>query len=122
MLEVYREAGVDPSNVSYVELHSHGMVEGDLQEINSVAEVFCSNQRSTPLLVGSTTSNMGHSEAAGGLVALVKILIAMHDYAIPANLHFSQRKSDIPGFSDDRLKVYTRISFLLEILLQGIVI
>ena len=111
LLEVYNEAGVDPSLVSYVELHGTGTAVGDPQEANSVAEVFCSNGRSTPLLVGSTKSNMGHSEPASGLAALAKVLIAIHDHAIPANLHFNEPNPDIPGLVDGRLKVRSLVTF-----------
>ena len=104
-MEVYSEAGIDPSKVSYVELHGTGTAAGDPQEANSVTEVFCSNGRRTPLLVGSTKSNMGHPEPASGLAALAKVLIAMHDHAIPANLHFSKPNPGIPGLLDGRLKV-----------------
>ena len=116
MLEVYNEAGVDPSTVSYVELHGNGTTAGDVQELNSVTEVFCSNRRSTPLLVGSSTSNMGYSEFASGLAALVKVLIAMHDHAIPANFYFSQPNADIPGLLDGRLKVNGRPSLAFFLL------
>jgi len=105
MLEVYTEAGVDPCTVSYVELHGTGTAAGDPQEANSVMQVFCGKGRSTPLLVGSTKSNMGHPEPASGLAALAKVLIAVHDHAIPANLHFNQPNPEIPGLLDGRLKV-----------------
>jgi len=105
MQEVYAESGVDPSKVSYVELHGTGTAIGDPAEGNSVAAVFCGNGRSTPLQIGSTKSNMGHSEPASGLAALAKVLIAMHDRAIPANLHFSQPNVNIMGLLDGRLKV-----------------
>lgn len=105
LLEVYNEAGVDPSNVSYLELHGTGTAAGDPQEMNSVTDVFCSNGRSAPLLVGSTKSNMGHPEPASGLAAMAKVLIAIHDHAVPANLHFAQPNPDIPGLHDGRLKV-----------------
>src|ERR1043165_1966812 len=64
LLEVYGEAGVDPSEVSYFELHGTGTKAGDPQEVNSVADVFCPSFRRSPLLIGSTKSNMGHSESA----------------------------------------------------------
>ena len=105
MTEVYKEAGVDPSSVSYVELHGTGTPVGDPQEAFGVAEVFCSNGRATPLLIGSTKSNMGHAEPASGLASLAKVLIAIHDRAIPANLHFNQPNPYIPGLLDGRLKV-----------------
>ena len=37
MEEVYSEAGVDPTQVSYVELHGTGTKVGDPQETNNVA-------------------------------------------------------------------------------------
>ena len=115
LLEVYKEAGVDPSVVSYVELHGTGTAAGDTQETNSVAEVFCNNGRSTPLLIGSTKSNMGHPEPASGLAAIAKVLIAMNDHAIPANLHFSQPNAAVPGLLDGRLKVCKSSYFSLKL-------
>ena len=103
--DVYSEVGVDPSAVSFVELNGTGTVVGDVQETNSVADVFCSNSRSGPLLIGSVKSNMGHSEISSGLASLAKVLIAMHDHAIPPNLHFIEPNPDIAGLMDGRLKV-----------------
>jgi len=103
--DVYGKAGVDPSDVSFVELHGTGTLIGDMQESNSVADVFCSNGRSDPLLIGSVKSNMGHSEISSGLSSLAKVIIAMHDHALPPNLHFKQPNPDIPALFDGRLKV-----------------
>jgi fatty acid synthase len=40
-----------------------------------------------------------------GLAALAKVVIAMEDGAIPANLHFKSPNTDIAGLSDGRLSV-----------------
>ena len=64
--EVYSECGVDPSSVVYVEAHGTGTAAGDPQEVNVIADVFCGTNRKTPLLIGSTKSNMGHPEPAAG--------------------------------------------------------
>lgn len=102
--EVYSEAGVDPSEVSYVEAHGTGTKVGDPQELNAIVDVFCKN-RSEPLLIGSTKSNMGHPEPASGLTSMAKVLIAMEDGKIPANLHFKNPNPDIAGLHDGSLKV-----------------
>jgi len=115
MRELYAEAGVDPASVPYVELHSTGTAVGDPQEINGVTEVFCSNGRSNPLLVGSVKSNMGHSEPTAGLASLAKVLIAINDRAIPANLHFNEPNPKVPGLFDGRLKVSLISSTSLQI-------
>ncbi len=66
LLEMYREAGVDPRDVTYVEAHGTGTRAGDPQELNAIADVFCGKERKQPLLIGSTKSNMGHPEGASG--------------------------------------------------------
>ncbi|CAH1398200.1 unnamed protein product [Nezara viridula] len=104
ILQVYREAGIDPADVAYVEAHGTGTKAGDAQEVNSIAEVFCKGRRS-PLLIGSVKSNMGHAEPASGVASIVKILMAMEAGVIPTNLHFKTPRTDIPGLSDGRLQV-----------------
>lgn len=120
--QVYAEAGINPAHVSYVEAHGTGTKAGDPQELNSMTDVFCTKDRQGPLLIGSTKSNMGHPEPASGtynnlrccrydylfllgLAALAKVIIAMEDGAIPANLHFNSPNTDIPGLTDGRLSV-----------------
>lgn len=77
---------------------------GDPQEVNAITDVFCKD-RSSPLLLGSVKSNMGHSEPASGLCSIAKVLIAMEAGAIPANLHFYEPNPDLPGLLDGRLQV-----------------
>jgi fatty acid synthase len=105
MGEVCAEACVNPAEVVYVEAHGTGTKVGDPQEVNSIAELFCWGRRSSPLLMGSVKSNMGHSEPASGLCSIAKVLIAMEQGVIPGNLHFKQPNPDIPALSDGRIKV-----------------
>lgn len=105
--EVYAETGVNPLDVNYVEAHGTGTKVGDPQEVNSIADFFCKN-RKEPLLIGSVKSNMGHSEGASALCSIAKILIAMEAGIIPANLHFKNANTDIPGLTDGRLKVVSK--------------
>lgn len=102
--ECYAEVGLDPAEVGYLETHGTGTKVGDPQEVNSITDVFCKNRKS-PLLVGSVKSNMGHSETASGMCSLAKVLIAMEQGLIPANLHYKDPNPDIPGLTDGKLKV-----------------
>lgn len=72
--------------------------------MNSIAEFF-TKDRTSPLLIGSVKSNMGHSEPASGLCSLAKIVIALEAGKIPGNLHFANPNPDIPALSDGRLQV-----------------
>ncbi|XP_037959865.1 fatty acid synthase [Teleopsis dalmanni] len=102
--ETYEEINLDPADVTYVEAHGTGTKVGDPQEVNSITDFFCKN-RKTPLLIGSVKSNMGHSEPASGVCSIAKMLIAMEEGVIPANLHYSKPNPDLYGLIDGRLKV-----------------
>ncbi|XP_017037404.1 fatty acid synthase [Drosophila kikkawai] len=102
--ETYEEIGLNPNEVVYVEAHGTGTKVGDPQEVNSITDFFCKN-RSSPLLIGSVKSNMGHSEPASGVCSVAKILIAMEEGVIPGNLHYNKPNPDLYGLVDGRLKV-----------------
>lgn len=91
--ELYRSvlnsAGVDPLNVSYVEMHGTGTQAGDLAETHSVTQVFARPSARNPgqaLHIGAVKSNVGHSEAAAGVSALIKVLLMMQNNAIPPHV------------------------------------
>lgn len=102
--ETYEEIGLNPHDVCYVEAHGTGTKVGDPQEVNSIGDFF-TKDRKTPLLIGSVKSNMGHSEPASGVCSLAKMLIAMEEGVIPANLHFKTPNPDLHGVIDGKMKV-----------------
>jgi acyl transferase domain-containing protein len=86
---VMEEAGVNPYDVEYVEMHGTGTQAGDYHEILSVSEVFAprtSTPRPSPLYVGTVKANVGHGEAAAGVTSLVKILKMWQHNAIPPHV------------------------------------
>ncbi|HEU4769267.1 MAG TPA: type I polyketide synthase, partial [Pyrinomonadaceae bacterium] len=98
------DAQVDASEVSFVEAHGTGTSLGDPIEIRALAAVF--DQRDRPLIVGSVKSNLGHLEAAAGIVGLIKLVLAVQHGEIPKQLHFSEPSSYIP-WRDLRVAVPT---------------
>jgi monodictyphenone polyketide synthase len=88
---VLNRAGVDPLDVSFVEMHGTGTQAGDMEEIQSVMNVFApltKQHRSVknPLYIGAVKSNIGHSEAAAGVTALMKVLLMMQNSVIPQHV------------------------------------
>lgn len=106
--DTYADIGLNPAEVVYVEAHGTGTKVGDPEEVHSITEFFCCEDRKTPLLIGSVKSNMGHSEAASGICAIAKMLIAMEAGIIPGNLHHKSVNPDLTGIVDGRLKVVDR--------------
>ncbi|MBX3016062.1 MAG: amino acid adenylation domain-containing protein [Caldilineaceae bacterium] len=88
-------AEIDPQAIDYVEAHGTGTALGDPIEINALVKVF-GQQRARPLLVGSAKTNVGHLEAAAGIVGLLKVLLALRHETIPPHLHFQQPNPYIP--------------------------
>jgi iterative type I PKS product template protein len=85
--KVVRDAGVDPLDINYVEMHGTGTQAGDGCEMQSVTDVFAPAHRQRrpdqPLYLSSVKANIGHGEAVSGVSALVKILLMLRKNAIP---------------------------------------
>ena len=94
---VYEAAGIDPRETDYVEAHGTGTAAGDPVEAEAIARSLTKNRAlGNPLIVGSVKSNIGHLEAASGLAAVVKTVMALEEDVIPPNFDFQFPNKDIP--------------------------
>ena len=99
------DAGIQPLEIDYVEAHGTGTLLGDPIEARALGAVYGrGRQPDAPLLAGAVKTNLGHLEAAAGIVGLIKATLAVQHGVIPANLHFDKPNSHIP-FDQLRLKV-----------------
>ncbi|KAI1081368.1 polyketide synthase [Whalleya microplaca] len=84
------DAGIDPLDVDYVEMHGTGTQAGDGTEMISVTDVFAPANRhrpaDRPLYLGAVKSNIGHGEAASGVTALIKVMMMLKKSAIPPHI------------------------------------
>ncbi|MGQ5668544.1 type I polyketide synthase, partial [Streptomyces sp. ECR2.10] len=103
----YRDAGLDPSEVQYVELHGTGTRLGDPVEAAALGTVVGrARTDGRPLLVGSVKTNIGHLEGAAGIAGLVKTVLSLRHGRIPASLNHEQPNPAIP-LDDLNLRVAT---------------
>ena len=88
--QVLRQAGVDPLDVSYIELHGTGTQAGDHEEMQGIMEVYAPltkrRSKDQPLYIGAVKANVGHSESAAGTTALIKTLLMLQKNAIPPHV------------------------------------
>lgn len=88
--QVLDQAGVDPLDVSFVELHGTGTQVGDAIESESVLDFFAPvGRRQRPeerLNLGAVKSNIGHGEAAAGIASLIKVLLMYRHGTIPQHI------------------------------------
>ena len=101
--EALSQAGVEPSDVDYLEAHGAGSKLGDTIEMQAAGAVYGRGRDSNrPLLIGSVKTNIGHLESAAGVAALIKVVLAMRHGLIPKHLHFENPN---PHLDWDRLPV-----------------
>jgi len=94
--QALKNATVEPSDITYVEAHGTGTALGDPIEIGALGAVFGESHQTSPLLVGSLKTNIGHLEAAAGIAGLMKVVLALKHGEIPPHLHFQQPNPHIP--------------------------
>jgi monodictyphenone polyketide synthase len=110
---VLRQAGVDPLDVSYVELHGTGTQAGDYEEMQGIMEVYAPlvkrRSKDRPLHIGAVKANVGHGESVAGTTALIKVLLMLQKNAIPPHIGI---KTEInPRFPKDFDKRNLHIAF-----------
>lgn len=81
------QAGLNPSQVDYIEAHGTGTALGDPIELGALQQVF-GGDRPELLKVGSAKTNLGHLEAAAGIAGLIKTALSLYHRQIPPHLHF----------------------------------
>ncbi|HWE91494.1 MAG TPA: SDR family NAD(P)-dependent oxidoreductase, partial [Pseudonocardiaceae bacterium] len=110
----YQQAGVDPADVGYVELHGTGTKAGDPVEAAALGAVLgAARPAGAPLPVGSAKTNVGHLEGAAGIVGLLKVALSIRHRALPPSLNFRTAHPAIP-LPVLRLRVQTELAELSE--------
>lgn len=85
---VLNETGVDPSEISYIEMHGTGTQVGDAIEMDSVLDIFApkvghrGRSDEEALYLGSAKANIGHSEGSSGMMSMAKILLMLRNNTI----------------------------------------
>ncbi|SCF07706.1 Phosphopantetheine attachment site [Micromonospora haikouensis] len=88
IVEAQAVAGIPPASIGYVEAHGTGTRLGDPIEVGALTEAFrAGTDRRGFCHLGSVKSNIGHLDAAAGIVGLVKAALVVRDAVIPASLH-----------------------------------
>lgn len=106
--EALSVADVDATSISYVEAHGTGTPVGDPIEMRALIQAFGA-RRTGFCAVGSVKTNIGHLDAASGVVGLIKTVLALKNRQLPPSLHYRSPNPEIdfaqgPFFVNDRLR------------------
>ncbi len=90
-----RESNVAPDTIDYIEAHGTGTALGDPIEINALAKAVFSCKKNKACVIGSVKSNIGHLDAAAGVVGLIKTALCLHQKVLAPTVHFKSLNSRI---------------------------
>lgn len=94
----YDRVGLDPAETAYVEAHGTGTAVGDPIEARVIQSVLGKNRSpERPLYLGSVKSNVGHLEAASGIVSVIKTAMMLEKGTILPNSGFVNGNPNIPS-------------------------
>ncbi|TWI44010.1 polyketide synthase PksN [Pseudoduganella flava] len=101
-------SGVDPRSIGYVEAHGTGTELGDPIEIAGLRNAFADAQPGS-CAIGSVKTNIGHLEAAAGVVGVSKVLLQMKYRQLVPSLHAKEANPYI-DFSASPFVVQQRLA------------
>ncbi|RXJ71691.1 hypothetical protein CS022_20345 [Veronia nyctiphanis] len=98
IVEAWRQAGVDPETISYIEAHGTGTALGDPIEVKALRKALDTlykdwGKETAPYQphcgLGSVKSNIGHLEFVAGASGVAKMVMSMKHKILPATIHYT---------------------------------
>ncbi|OBA76491.1 polyketide synthase [Mycolicibacterium elephantis] len=88
--KAYKDAGINPRDVDYIEAHGTGTILGDPIEADALGRVVGRGRTADkPALLGAVKSNVGHLESAAGAASLAKMALALRNNKIPPSINYA---------------------------------
>ncbi len=89
--QAFRNADISADTIGFVESHGTGTAMGDPEEVKALSAAFKEqSERKGFCALGAVKTNVGHLEAAAGIVGLIKATLAVKHGVIPPTLHYSK--------------------------------
>jgi 3-oxoacyl-[acyl-carrier-protein] synthase II len=88
MIEALAEAGIEPKDIDYINVHGTSTPLGDIAETKAIKEVF--GEHAYNLNISSTKSMTGHLLGAAGAIEAIACIMAINHNVVPPTInHFT---------------------------------
>lgn len=91
----WRESGISPDDIDYVEGHGTATALGDAVELQALGNMLREYGKKGKCILGSVKSNIGHLDHAAGMAGIIKLLLMLKNKQIPPMAHFKEPNSMI---------------------------
>ena len=103
---VIDKAGIDAADVGMIEGHGTATRAGDRAELTALLNTY--GAAGSAAFVGSAKSNLGHAQAAGGMLGVIKVLLAGWHGHVPASL-FTENPTTEVDWESSSLRLATKL-------------
>jgi len=98
MIEALKDAGMQPSDIDYINTHGTSTPLGDIAEVKAIVNVF--GEHAKHLNISATKSMTGHCLGAAGVIeAIACVKAVMHNIVPPTINHFTDDPDLEPGLN-----------------------
>ncbi len=94
MLEALDEAGIQPSDIDYLNVHATSTHMGDISELKAVERIFGENKS---LHISGTKSMTGHLLGAAGAVEAIACIQALRENIVPPTINTTEVEPEFAG-------------------------
>jgi acyl transferase domain-containing protein/acyl-CoA synthetase (AMP-forming)/AMP-acid ligase II/acyl carrier protein/ubiquinone/menaquinone biosynthesis C-methylase UbiE len=86
---VYKQFGVNPEEITYIEAHGTGTKLGDPVELNALVRAYKQfTNKAHYCIIGCAKPHIGHTAAASSVIGVIKVLLSMQNHQIPGLINF----------------------------------
>jgi len=89
MTAAIRDAGIDPTDIDYINTHGTSTPAGDIGETNGIKRAFGDHARK--VMISSTKSTTGHLLGAAGVAEVIFCVLAIKNQVIPPTINLDNQ-------------------------------
>ncbi len=91
--QAFQIAGIQPTQVKYLEVCGSGVPQEDEAEITGLVQAYPAGDNDLYCAIGSVKTNIGHTHVASGMASLIKTTLCLYHKYIPGTPNWSGVKT-----------------------------